>query len=182
MSKTKTDITIIAALDRNGIIGVNGKMPWYIPSDFAHFKRATMGKPMIMGRKQFETVGRPLPGRTNIVVSRQQGYQPDGVIVINDFAAAISHAKNVAKADGVNEIMIIGGGEIYALAMSIADRLIISHVEFLVKTMPSDKVIKFPDIVVDKWREDKDLPFIANERDDAAYSIKVYLPNNAKVH
>ncbi|VAW21428.1 Dihydrofolate reductase [hydrothermal vent metagenome] len=175
-------MTIIAALDRNGIIGVNGDMPWRIPSDFAHFKRATMGKPMIMGRKQFETVGKPLPGRTNIVVSRQQGYQPDGVIVINDFKAAIFHAKEIALADGVDEIMIIGGGEIYEMAIKIADKMIISHVVLDVENSSTDTVIKFPHIDLHKWHITKDLPVLPDERDQAAYSIKVYLNRNTPPH
>ncbi len=178
----KPAITIIAALDRNGVIGVNGNMPWRIPSDFAHFKRSTMGKAMIMGRKQFETVGKPLPGRTNIVVSRQQGYQPDGVIVINDFEAAIDHARKIALADGVDEIMIIGGGEVYEMAIKIADNMIISHVELEVENSSTDDVIKFPDIDLNKWQIVRELPVLPDERDQAAYSIKVYLNRNASLH
>ncbi len=181
-AKNIPKITIIAALDRNGIIGVNGDMPWRIPSDFIHFKRTTMGKPMIMGRKQFETVGKPLPGRTNIVVSRQQGYQPDGVIVINDFEAAVSHAKEIALADGVGEIMIIGGGEIYEMAIKIADRMIISHVEMDVASTITDNVIKFPHIDLRKWQIIRELQVLPDERDRAVYSIKVYLSRNAPPH
>ncbi|MCF6326130.1 MAG: dihydrofolate reductase [Devosiaceae bacterium] len=181
-TNNKSAVTIIAALDRNGVIGVNGDMPWRIPSDFAHFKRSTMGKPMIMGRKQFETVGKPLPGRTNIVVSRQQGYQPDGVIVINDFEAAVSHAKEIALADGVDEIMIIGGGEIYEMAIKIADKMIISHVELEAAGTGRDDVIKFPDIDLNTWQIAKELAVLPHDRDQATYSIKVYLNRNASLH
>jgi len=182
MDESQIDITIIAAIDQNGVIGVNGSMPWRIPSDFAHFKRMTMGKPLIMGRKQFETVGRPLPGRTNIVVSRQKNYQPEGVIVINDFDAAVSHAKTIALADGVNEIMIIGGGQIYQLAWEIADRLLISHVDMRAGKPSVDDIIKFPAIEKSKWQVVKKLPVFPDERDEAAYSVKVYVLNNANVH
>jgi len=182
VSNNKPSITIIAALDRDGIIGVNGDMPWRIPSDFAHFKRITMGKPMIMGRKQFETVGKPLPGRTNIVVSRQRSYQPDGVIVINEFEAAIDHAKEIALADGVDEVMIIGGGEIYEMAIKIADRMIISHVELNVANTATDDVIKFPDIDLNSWQLGEKLAVLPDERDMAAYSIQVYLNRNANLH
>ncbi|VAW18023.1 Dihydrofolate reductase [hydrothermal vent metagenome] len=170
-------ISMIAAVARNGVIGANGKMAWYIPSDFAHFKRITMGKPMIMGRKQFESVGRALPGRTNIVVSRQKNYQPEGVVVINDFAAAIDHARSIALADGAKEVMIIGGGQIYRLGMALADRLYLSHVEL---DIAGDVV--FPELDLALWEMDKQLPVTPDKRDQAAYSIKVYLRRADKAH
>ena len=178
----KPFITIIAAIDRKGIIGVDGDIPWRIPSDFAHFKRATMGKPMIMGRKQFETVGKPLPGRTNIVVSRQRGYQPDGVMVINDFDAALTHAREIAALDKVDEVMIIGGGQIYELAMKIADRLVISHVDMEAGKTAANDVVKFPHIDLQKWYMAKELPVFPQKEDQAAYSIRVYLNRNANLH
>jgi len=170
-------ITMIAALARNNVIGANGEIPWYIPSDFAHFKRVTMGKPMIMGRKQFESVGRALPGRTNIVVSRQENYQPGGVIVINDFLAAIEHAKSIALADRVEEIMIIGGGEIYRQGMGLADRLFLSHVEL---DVAGDVV--FPELDMTVWEVVEQLPVDPDERDEAVYSIKVYCRRADKAH
>lgn len=165
------DITIsmIAAVAANNVIGRDGDIPWYIPSDFAHFKRTTMGKPLIMGRKQFESVGKPLPGRVNIVVSRQPGYQPDGVVVINDFVAAIDHAKTIAKADGVDEIMIIGGGEIYRLGMGLADRLYISHVD-----LSPDGTILFPTINSTTWEAAEQVNVEPSERDGATYSVTIY--------
>ena len=121
-------VTLIAAVAENGVIGQGNAIPWRLPSDFAHFKRETLGKPLIMGRRTFESIGRPLPGRTNIVVSRQPGYQPDGVIVIDSLDAALVHAETIALADGAGEIMIGGGAEIYRQAMPRADRLLISWV------------------------------------------------------
>lgn len=121
-------VTLIAAVAENGVIGQGNAIPWRLPSDFAHFKRETLGKPLIMGRRTFESIGRPLPGRTNIVVSRQPGYQPDGVIVIDSLDAALAHAETIALADGAGEIMIGGGAEIYRQAMPRADRLLISWV------------------------------------------------------
>ena len=153
-------------------------MPWHIPSDFAHFKRTTMGKPLIMGRKQFESVGKPLPGRVNIVVSRQVGYQPDGVLVINDFNAAIAHAKSIARADGVDEIMIIGGGEIYRLGMELADRLYISHVELEVGAdkgeVKGEAKTLFPPIDPPVWRVEREIDVHPKPADQAPYTIKVY--------
>src|SRR5690606_3542913 len=93
-------IAMIAAVAKNGVIGGDQTIPWHIPSDFAWFKRTTLGKPMIMGRKQFETVGKPLPGRTNIVVTRQHGYQPQGVVVAASLDAALDAARDIAVRDG----------------------------------------------------------------------------------
>jgi len=173
----ETKISMIAALARNGVIGRDGKIPWYIPSDFAYFKRVTMGKPLIMGRKQFESVGHPLPGRTNIVVSRQKNYQPDGVVVINDFMAAIGHARSIALADGANEIMIIGGGEIYRLGMAVADKLYLSHVD-----LDGAGDVMFPKLDLALWEEVKQFPVKPDERDQATYSIKIYTRRRYKAH
>jgi len=165
----RPEIAMIAAVARNGVIGADGGMPWHIPSDFRHFKRTTMGKPMVMGRKQFESVGRPLPGRTNIVVTRQPGYQPEGVVVISDLDAAIDHASTIATADGAAEVMIVGGGEIYRQAMERADVLYISHVG-----MDADGDVSFPPIDPETWIVAGQWPTEPLERDEAAYSIKVY--------
>lgn len=162
-------IAMIAGVAENGVIGANGDMPWHISSDFQHFKRTTMGKPIVMGRKQYESVGRPLPGRVNIVVSRQKGYQPDGVIVIDDFMAAIDHAKAIAEADCVDEVMIIGGGEIYRLGMSIADRLYISHIALA----PAGE-ITFPEIDAAEWRIEAEPDVITSDKDSAKYKIAIY--------
>src|SRR3569623_811376 len=92
-------VAIIAAVAANGVIGHGNAIPWRLPSDFAQFKRMTVGKPLIMGRKTFESIGRPLPGRANIVVTRQEGYQPDGVIVAPSREAALERAQEIATAD-----------------------------------------------------------------------------------
>jgi dihydrofolate reductase len=162
-------VAMIAGVAENGVIGVDGRIPWRIPSDMAFFKRTTMGKPIIMGRKQYESVGRPLPGRTNLVVSRRPGYQPDGVIVINDLDAAIDHAIAIAEADGAEEVMVIGGGEIYAQAMGRADRLYISHVAL----RPAGEVV-FPVIDPARWRQVGQPSVEPSPKDDAAYRIAVY--------
>jgi len=168
MTKTEPKIALIAAVPTNNVIGANGTMPWYLPSDFKFFKAQTMGKPMVMGRKQFETVGKPLPGRTNILVTRQAGYQPDGVIVINDFDAAIEHAKSIAIADGTDEVMVIGGGEIYKLAMPIADRLYITHID----AEPEGDVV-FP-VIDESWTCVLQPQIEPHEKDTAQYKISVY--------
>lgn len=169
MADKQIRLSVIAAVARNHVIGHEGKMLWHIPSDFKHFKHITMGKPMVMGRKQYESVGRPLPGRVNIVVSGQQGYQPDGVLVFNTLDAALDHARNLAVADGVDEVMVIGGGEIYRQSMPHVDRLYISHVDL----EPNGDVI-FPKIDKNLWRATQNLPVNADPRDDFEYSITIY--------
>jgi len=162
-------ISMIAAVAENGIIGSGQAMPWRIPSDFGFFKRTTLGKPVIMGRKQFETVGKPLPGRTNILVTRQQGYQPEGVLVCSSVEQALEKGKTIAQADGVGEVMVIGGGDIYAQLMDHADRLYISHVDLA----PIGDVY-FPPIHPTEWVV-VDLPEVEpHPEDQATYRVKVY--------
>lgn len=165
-------VSMIVALAKNNVIGRDGGMPWRLPSDMAFFKKTTMGKPIIMGRKQFETVGKPLPGRVNIVVSRQQGYQPDGVLVFSDFAAAVSHARTMAEADGQDEVMIIGGGEIYRLGLPIADRLYVTHI-----AAAPDGDTFFPDVDWAEWRVIDEPEIVPGERDSAQFSVRIYERN-----
>jgi len=160
---------MIAAVGENGVIGSDQSIPWRIPSDFAWFKQQTLGKPMVMGRKQFETVGKPLPGRTNIVITRRRDFQPQGVVVVESPEAALDHAEKIAPADGAQEIMIIGGGEIYALFMPAAERLYITHVD-----LAPDGDVFFPKITQEDWTV-IDLPEVApSPRDEATYRVKVY--------
>lgn len=167
-------IAMIAAVAQNGVIGAGGGLPWRIPSDMAYFRATTMGKPIVMGRKQFETVGRPLPGRTNIVVSRRPGYQPDGVLVINALDAALEHARAMAAADGLDEAMVIGGGEIYAQAISLAERLHISHIDL----NPWGDV-RFPEIDKNEWVVVEEPPVVPDPRDDASYRVSIYARRSA---
>jgi dihydrofolate reductase len=162
-------IAMIAGVAENGVIGSDQTIPWRVPSDMAFFKKTTMGKPIVMGRKQFETVGKPLPGRTNIVITRQRDYQPQGVLVFHDVETALAEAGKIAEADGVDEIMIIGGGELYAQLMARADRLYITHIDL----SPSGDV-RFPAIAPEQWTV-IDLPEVApSPRDEATYRVKVY--------
>ena len=162
-------MAMIAAVAENGVIGNGNAIPWRLPADFAHFKRMTLGKPLIMGRKTFESIGRPLPGRTNIVVTRQRGYQPDGVLVISSLEAALEHAQAIATADGASEVMIGGGGEIYRAAMPQADTLYITHVAL---TAPGDAL--FPAIDPEIWQETGKIEVPADPRDTAAFRVSVY--------
>ncbi|MDD7805661.1 MAG: dihydrofolate reductase [Endozoicomonas sp. (ex Botrylloides leachii)] len=121
-------VAMIAAVAENNAIGINNKMPWYLPDDLLYFKSVTMGKPIIMGRKTFESLGKPLPGRTNIVITRDQQYCCDGIRVVHSIEDALSLAENIALVEGVDELMVIGGAEIYQQALPKAERLYLTRV------------------------------------------------------
>ena len=116
-------ISMIAAMANDQIIGKDNQMPWHLPADFAWFKRCTLGKPVIMGRKTYESIGRPLPGRYNIVISRDSQRVIEGVDTVTSIEQAI------AKAGDVEEVMIIGGGSIYAACLPITNRLYITYID-----------------------------------------------------
>ncbi len=117
-------ISLIVVHDLNRVIGHLNKMPWHIPNELAYFKEKTMGKAMIMGRNTFESIGRPLPGRLNIVITRNESYQPEGVTVVHSLQEAISIAKTFHK-----EVMIIGGEQIFKDALPLADQLYVTVIE-----------------------------------------------------
>ena len=122
------EIVFVLAVAENGVIGANGSIPWRLKSDMQRFKALTIGKPVVMGRKTFVSLPRPLPGRTNIVITRDAGYRAAGAIVTTSSAEARAIARGDALRRSVGEIAVIGGGEIYAQWMDIADRLEITEV------------------------------------------------------
>jgi dihydrofolate reductase len=162
-------IAMIAAVADNGVIGNGNTIPWRLPSDFAHFKRTTLGKPLIMGRRTFESIGKPLPGRTNIIVSRRSDFRPEGATVVASLDAALEMARSVAEAEHAGEIMIGGGGAIYAEAMPFADRLYISHVEL----SPAGDTY-FPPIRPEEWRRSGEIDVPAKPEDNAAFRVRIY--------
>jgi dihydrofolate reductase len=121
-------LSVIVAVAENGVVGKNNALPWYLPADLMYFKKVTMGKPILMGRKTFESIGKPLPGRSNIVLSRNRGYAAEGVRVVASLQQAVELASDIALIDGRDELMVIGGAAIYALAIPLADRLYITEV------------------------------------------------------
>jgi len=114
--------TIVVAVSRNGIIGSDGGMPWRLSTDLKRFKALTLGKPVIMGRKTFQTIGKPLPGRPNVVITRDKGFSVEGVRTAHSLDEAIEIAATLGEQDGTPEICIIGGGEIYRQSLAVADR------------------------------------------------------------
>ncbi|MCO5163223.1 MAG: dihydrofolate reductase [Mesorhizobium sp.] len=165
------DIVIHAAVAENGIIGSDGGLPWTLSSDLKRFKAGTMGRPIIMGRKTFEGIGRPLPGRLNIVVTRDREWSREGVETAGSLDEAIRLATIRARCmTGVDEIAVIGGGEIYAQTMPIADRLCITHV----LAEPAGDT-SFPAIDPEIWQAKDCQEIPAGERDSHATRFCVYV-------
>jgi dihydrofolate reductase len=142
---TDKRVVLVAAVAANGVIGNGGGIPWRIPEDMAHFRRVTTGNTVVMGRKTFDSIGRPLPGRLNIVVTRQPGWSHDGVFVAGSLEGAVALAQGL---DG--DIMVIGGGQIYAEALSLADGQVLTEVH-----QSPDGDAHYPSFSGDEWRETK---------------------------
>jgi len=144
-------ISMIVAMSENRVIGADGDLPWHLPADLKYFKATTLGKPIIMGRKTFDSIGRPLPGRKNIVITRNGDWCHDGVEVAATIEAAIAAASAVGEtdaADQAGEIMVTGGAQVYTQAMELVDRMYITEVATVVK---GDTY--FPDFNADDWAE-----------------------------
>jgi len=126
--KKHLPLSLIAALGENRVIGVDNSMPWHLPGDFKYFKATTLGKPIIMGRKTWDSLGRPLPGRLNIVVTRQADLKLEGAEVFTSLEAAVERAEQWATEQGASEVMLIGGAQLYAQGLAQADRLYLTRV------------------------------------------------------
>lgn len=120
-------ISMIAAMANNRVIGADNNMPWHLPADLAHFKRTTLGKPVVMGRKTYQSIGKALPGRVNIVISRDADFKLDDAVVVESCEKAIEAAGNV------DELMIIGGGTIYAFFLPMCHRLYLTQIDLTVE-------------------------------------------------
>ena len=141
-------IALIVAASQNNVIGLDNQLPWHLPEDLKYFKAVTMGKPILMGRKTYDSIGRPLPGRDNIVLTRDTNWTADGVEVVNDLDAAIAASEKACKAAGADELMIIGGEQIYRKFLPLANKLYLTKVEAEVE---GDAY--FPAIDSNQWRQ-----------------------------
>lgn len=155
-------LTLVVAMAANGIIGRDGDMPWRLSSDLKHFRRVTMGKPVVMGRRTLEAVGKPLPGRPNLIVSRSLTDPPEDTTVYPDLPAAIAAARRIAAETGADEVIIGGGGQIYAETIDQADRLVVTHVDLAV-----DGDTAFPAIDPAVWRVVAEEPMPRTAKDSA---------------
>ena len=162
-------IVLVVAIGQDGVIGNDGALPWRLSSDMKRFKTDTMGKPIIMGRKTYAGIGKPLPGRDNIVISRDAEFNAPGCDVVTSLEQAFEVAETRASASGASEICVIGGGEIYRQSIARADRLHVTHVD---GRFEGDT--HFPQIEPEEWLVQSRQSFPAGEKDSHATVYTVY--------
>ncbi len=169
MSSPEVGLVLVAAVAENGVIGRDGGLPWRLPSDLRRFRALTLGHPVVMGRKTFDAIGKPLPGRTNIVMTRDTAFATRGVVSAPSLEAALMVARGDALRRRVRDIMIIGGGELYGETIGRACRLEITRVH----ARPAGDSI-FPAIDPTQWRETGRCESSAGPDDDAPFTTLAY--------
>ena len=162
-------VVLVAAVGENGVIGRAGALPWRLKSDMQHFRRLTLNRPVVMGRKTYDSIGKPLKDRTNIVITRDPAYAAEGVVVAQSLPAAMDIARADARRRGADDIAIIGGSGVFAESLALADRLEITLVH---ASPPGDTF--FPTIDATIWRETARMRQEAAPGDDAAMSFITY--------
>lgn len=162
-------LVLVAAMGRNRVIGGEGALPWRLPSDLKRFKAITMGKPMLMGRKTFASIGKPLPGRETIVLTRDPGFARPGIYVAHDLESALQLAQERAGAMGAKEIIIAGGGDLYAQTIGLAQRLDVTEVDL----SPSGDAF-FPAFDQNDWIETARTPYEAGPGDEASFTVLTF--------
>ncbi len=153
-------LSIIVAMAANGVIGRNNELPWHLPADLQHFKQTTMGKPILMGRKTFESIGRPLPGRTNIVITRDDSYTAQGCVVVTSIEDALKAAA------GHDEVMVIGGAELYRQVLPEAKTIYLTRIH---ESFEGDT--RFPEIRNTEWHQVERVDHEADEKNPYDYSF-----------
>jgi dihydrofolate reductase len=167
---SRPPVVLIAAVARNGVIGAGNKLIWRLSSDQKRFRALTWGKPLIMGRKTFESIGKPLPGRETIIVTRDVQFAPAGARTAHDIDAALLLAEEIADQMKADAIMVIGGGEIYRQTIDCADRIHLTEVD-----LAPDGDSYFPAIDPALWAEQKREPGVRTERDEAEFAFVDYV-------
>ncbi|MDP6969389.1 MAG: dihydrofolate reductase [Gammaproteobacteria bacterium] len=168
-------LALIVAASENNVIGRHNQLPWYLPGDLAYFKAITMAKPVIMGRKTYESIGKPLPGRDNIVITRNADYPTNGIKVVASLQAAIEVAQSLLLVNGGKEIMVIGGAQIYKQALSMAERVYLTRVH---RHVEGDAF--FPELAPAQWQEVAREDIAAAEPNPFDFSYLVLDRVNAK--
>lgn len=170
----KPSVSIIVGAAENGVIGRDGDMPWKLSTDLKRFKALTLGKPVIMGRKTWASIGRPLPGRPNIVITRDKDFQAEGAHVVGSLAEALSLGQKFASETGADEICVIGGGNVYAQALPMVDYV---HLTRVLASIEGDTF--FPELDSHQWQllSVEEVP--AGEKDSHATRYMVYKRHNA---
>ena len=163
------NILLVAAIAQNGVIGRGNALPWRLKSDMQHFRALTMGKPVVMGRKTYLSIGKPLKGRTTIVISRDRNFTAPGIVVAPSLDAALAAARGDALRRNADTIIVAGGADIYAQAMPLATQLAVTHVH---KRVDGDA--HFPAIAADEWHESARSEHEAAAEDEAAFAFVTY--------
>ena len=162
MSAAKLPVVLVVAVARNGIIGANGALPWRLKSDLRRFRAETMGKPVIMWRKTFESIGKPLDGRDNVVISTRTDFTPPGVHVARSLSAALGLAAGLAEKRGAGELCVIGGGAVFAEALPLASRIVLTEV-----AAEPEGDVSFPALSAQDWEEISREPLPRSDGDTA---------------
>jgi dihydrofolate reductase len=169
MTSVQLDIIIIAAVAENGVIGRGNALPWRLKSDMVHFRKLTMGKPVVLGRKTFASIGRPLPGRTTIVISRDVSFAAPGIVVAPNLDTGLATARGDALRRNARAIIVAGGADIYAQALPLAKRLVITEVH---KRVDGD--VRFPAIDSKQWRESARSEPQSGAEDEVDFAVVTY--------
>jgi len=169
MSNSKIFTSLVVARSYSGVIGYKNTLPWNIPEDLKNFKKLTTGKPIIMGRRTFESIGKPLINRTNIVITSQKGWVYEGIEVCHNLNDAIRIAKNIAKLSKVGEIFVIGGSRVYMESMIYADKIYLTEIY---KEYKGD--VWFADLNEKDWVEISSDCFTFSDKNKPAFSFKIF--------
>jgi len=162
-------LSLIVAKSRNNVIGIDGDLPWRLSSDLKFFKSTTLGKPVLMGRVTWESLPFPLPGRPNLMLTRNAAYKASKVEIFTDVYEMIGRGYELAGLTGVDEIMLIGGAKLYASLMKYCDRMYITEVDAMI-----EGDAHFPAIRADEWVMTSETPFPKDEKDDYPFTVKIY--------
>lgn len=166
---TTPHLSLIVAKSLNGVIGVDGDLPWHLSSDLQYFKRTTLGKPVLMGRVTWEGLPFPLPGRPNLVLTRDRSYKAKGAEVFHDLESMIGCGYELAGATGVDEIMLIGGAKVYLEAQKYVTRMYITQVDVMI-----EGDAHFPAVQAADWALVSEIPHAKGPKDDYPFTVKVY--------
>lgn len=161
--------SLIVAVGRNGVIGRDGQLPWRMPSDLKTFRRLTMGKPIVMGRKTFQSIGRPLDGRDNIVITRDPHFEAEGVSVFNSVTEALVLARALARTNGTDEVMVIGGADIFAASLPQVQRVYWTEI-----AGEPDGDVTFPALHPGEWHEVSAEPIPRGPKDEFDAVLKIF--------
>jgi len=166
---TDPKLCLIVAKSRNGVIGKDGSLPWHLSSDLQFFKKTTMNKPILMGRVTYEDIGRPLPGRPNLVLTRDKNFRAAGVEVFNEAFDMIGRGFEIAGLRGENEVMLIGGAQLYASCIKFVDKMYVTEVDAIV-----DGDAHFPAILAPDWKTVSEKTYPKGRKDDYPFQVKIY--------